>query len=236
MEDPLPAQMLRRRELEDTWRNRVEESHRRYQEASTGYRTLLADERDGQTPRPDSPLAHARQAESDALREYACALRVLTDLSVHRKLPDETLGSEHAPSSKDMIAIIDDDESIRDSTNALLRSAGHKVKTFGSAELFLDSGTVAETECIVLDVRMPGMDGLELQRRLKVSHADIPIIFVTAHDDATSRRSALDAGAVDFLSKPFQATALVATVQMALTRRALGTQSVSAPSAPKGDR
>jgi FixJ family two-component response regulator len=131
-----------------------------------------------------------------------------------------------------MIAIIDDDESIRDSTNALLRSAGHKVRTFASAELFLDSGALSETNCIVLDVRMPGMDGLELQRRLNVSHADIPIIVVTAHDDATSRSTALDSGAIGFLSKPFQASTLVATVQTALTRRAQGTRQMLAP---KGD-
>ena len=116
-----------------------------------------------------------------------------------------------------MISIVDDDESIRDSTKALLRSAGHQVATFESAELFLYSGAVSQTECMILDVRMPGIDGLELQRRLKASNVAVPIIFVTAHDDATSRRSAMEAGAVDFLSKPFQANALISTVQKALS-------------------
>lgn len=128
-----------------------------------------------------------------------------------------------------MIAIVDDDESIRDSTKSLLRSVGHKVETYASAETFLDLVTLAQTECIVLDVRMPGMDGLELQRRLNASHPDIPIIFVTAHDDATNRQSAIEAGAIDVLSKPFQGDTLVATVQTALMRRGTGTLPILAP-------
>jgi two-component system, LuxR family, response regulator FixJ len=133
---------------------------------------------------------------------------------------------------QDMIAIVDDDESIRDATKSLLRSVGHKVETFASAETFLDLGTLTETECIVLDIRMPGMDGLELQRRLNASDENIPIIFVTAHDDATSRQSAFEGGAIDVLNKPFQADTLVAIVQIALIRR--GPRTLPAP-APKGD-
>jgi FixJ family two-component response regulator len=128
-----------------------------------------------------------------------------------------------------MIAVIDDDESIRDSTRSLLRSVGHKVESFDSAGTFLDLGAVAETECVVLDVLMPGMDGLELQRRLNASHPGIPIIFVTAHDDATNRRTAIEAGAIDVLNKPFQADTLVATVQTALMRRSTGTLPMSTP-------
>jgi CheY-like chemotaxis protein len=233
MEKPsFPASALGRRKLEDTWRAHLEESQRQYQDASNSYRKMLAEQRDGQPPRPDGPLARARQAESEALMEYARVLRLFTDLTIHGKLPEETFHCERVMSKGDVIAIIDDDESSRDSTNALLRSAGHKVRTFASAELFLDSGALSETECIVLDVRMPGMDGLELQRRLNASQSDIPIIFVTAHDDATSRRSAIAAGAIDFLSKPFQASTLVATVRTALTSRALGSRPMSAP---KGD-
>lgn len=118
-----------------------------------------------------------------------------------------------------LISIVDDDESIRDSTKTLLRSVGHRVATFASAELFLDSGAIAETECLILDVRMPGIDGLELQRRLNASGAGVPIIFVTAHDDITNRRQALAAGALDFLCKPFDAGALVAAVENARSRR-----------------
>jgi two-component system response regulator FixJ len=118
------------------------------------------------------------------------------------------------------ISVVDDDESIRDSTRALLRSAGYLVETFASAELFWDSGAPSETDCIVLDVRMPGMDGLELQRRLNGSRAGVPVVFLTAHDDARNRKTAMDSGAVDFLSKPFEANTLVSAVQAALARQA----------------
>ena len=117
-----------------------------------------------------------------------------------------------------VISIVDDDESIRDSTRQLLRSAGYCVTTYDSAETFLESGAVERTECIILDVRMPSMDGLELQRRLNASDAHVPIIFVTAHDDAASKRQAIAAGAVDFLNKPFETNALLTTVESALTR------------------
>jgi len=118
-----------------------------------------------------------------------------------------------------MISVVDDDESIRDSTKTLLRSVGYQVATFASAQLFLDSGAIAETDCVILDVRMPGMDGLELQRRLNASQAGIPIIFVTAHKDANSRWSAIQAGATDFLTKPVEANTLVAAIQTALALR-----------------
>ena len=117
-----------------------------------------------------------------------------------------------------VIAVVDDDESIRDSTRQLLRSVGYQVATFDSAESFLDSGAVETTQCIILDVRMGGMDGLELQDWLNASHITVPIVFVTAHDDASCRRQAIDAGAVDFLNKPFASNTLLSTVETALTR------------------
>lgn len=120
----------------------------------------------------------------------------------------------------EQVSVVDDDESIRDSMRTLLRSAGYQVATFASAELFWDSRAVAHTQCIILDVRMPGMDGLELQRRLKDSQVGVPIIFLTAHDDARSRRIALDQGAADFLCKPFQPGALLLAVETAITRHA----------------
>ena len=224
MDRPLFAtSTFERHELEDIWRARLEQSHQRYQEASKEYRKLLLEEPDGLPPSPDSPLARARQAESEALLEHFRVLRIFTDLTIHGKLPEETLGAE---ARGKMISVIDDDESIRDSTKALLRSAGHQVATFASAELFTDSGASAETECIILDVRMPGMGGLELQRRLNASEAHVPIIFVTAHDDAHSRRTAIEAGAVDFLSKPFEANTLVNAVQTALARNYLRRQGM----------
>ena len=119
-----------------------------------------------------------------------------------------------------LISIVDDDESVRDSMKILLRSVGHRVATFTSAaELLLDSVALKKTECLILDVRMPGMDGLELQRRMNAAHSCIPIIFVTAHDDEIRRQQAIAAGAVDFLCKPYEASTLLAAVQGALSGR-----------------
>lgn len=119
-----------------------------------------------------------------------------------------------------LIAIIDDDESIRDSLRALLRSAGYHVTTFESAEVFLKSGVATGASCVILDVRMPGMDGPELQVRLRNEHSRVPIIFITAHDDGPVRERVLRAGAVDVLNKPFAPTALLSTVQSALRKEA----------------
>ena len=115
-----------------------------------------------------------------------------------------------------LISVVDDDESVRDSTRTLLRSVGYKVATFESSELFLESSTLPDTECLILDVRMPGMNGLELQRRLNDSDSGVPIIFVTAHNDKANRQLAMDAGAYDFFQKPFSASDLLTAVQTAL--------------------
>ena len=117
-----------------------------------------------------------------------------------------------------LISVVDDDESVRDSTRTLLRSAGYKVATFKSGELFLNSGTLSETECLILDMRMPEMDGLEVQRRMSIADAGMPIIFVTAHDDKRSRQRAIDGGASDFFQKPFAATEFLAAVRTALRK------------------
>ena len=119
-------------------------------------------------------------------------------------------------STTTLVSVVDDDESVRDSTRTLLRSVGYKVATFESGELFLDSVTLPETECLILDMRMPGMDGLELQRRLRALEMRVPIIFVTAHDDRTSRELAMDAGASSFFQKPFAASNLLQAIQAAL--------------------
>jgi CheY-like chemotaxis protein len=181
---------------------------------------LLQQAAEGDVPSTESALARARQAESQALLEYSRVLRIFSYLTVEGKLPQKDQGEEPPPrKGPSIISVVDDDESVRDSTRTLLRSAGYQVATFESAERFLDSGDLANTGCVVLDVRMPGMDGLELQRRLNASQADVPVIFLSAHDDARSRRLALDGGALDFLSKPFEAGALVTAVQVALMRR-----------------
>ena len=115
-----------------------------------------------------------------------------------------------------LISVVDDSESVLDSIRNLLRSAGYKVATFSSAELFLNTGDLSDTECLILDLRMAGMDGLELQRRLKVLDVDFPIIIVTAHGDHTNQQLAMDAGASHFFHKPFAASDFLAAIQTAL--------------------
>jgi FixJ family two-component response regulator len=117
-----------------------------------------------------------------------------------------------------VISVVDDDESIRGATRALLRSTGYEVKTFASADLFLAAGAIRETECLVLDIRMPGIDGLELQRRLNEARSRVPIVFVTAHVDRAHREKAFEAGAVNFFRKPFEANAFLAAIQAAVCR------------------
>ena len=118
-----------------------------------------------------------------------------------------------------LISVVDDDESIRDSTRTLLRSVGYEVATFESGELFLESNTLPEIRCLVLDIQMPGMSGLELQRRVNLSDSSVPVIFVTAHDDRANRKLAIDAGAFEVFQKPFSANAFLTAVDMALKTR-----------------
>jgi FixJ family two-component response regulator len=115
-----------------------------------------------------------------------------------------------------LISIVDDDESIREAIQSLLRSVGFRTKTFASAEQFLQSDQIETTACLILDVRMPGMSGLELQRQLKATQYRIPIVFVTAHGDEEARSRALQEGAVEFLLKPFSEEALLNAIQAAL--------------------
>jgi FixJ family two-component response regulator len=115
-----------------------------------------------------------------------------------------------------LIAVVDDDESVRESLSGLIRSVGFGAMVFASAEAFLSSNRLLDTDCLILDVRMPGMNGLELQRRLAASHKSIPVIFITAHDDEEARVRALNGGAVEYLLKPFSEEALMKAIDMAL--------------------
>jgi FixJ family two-component response regulator len=115
-----------------------------------------------------------------------------------------------------VVAVVDDDESVRESLRGLFRSVGFTVHVFASAADLLASDALRATDCVILDVRMPGMTGLELQRRLAASRRDLPVIFMTAHDDAPTRSQALSGGAVDYLIKPFSEEALLDAVQAAL--------------------
>ncbi|MGH9475332.1 MAG: response regulator [Terriglobales bacterium] len=107
-----------------------------------------------------------------------------------------------------LVSVVDDDESVRESLPDLLREFGFDVRAFASAEEFLSSGSLGHTDCLVLDIAMPGMSGLDLQRELMLRGQKIPIIFITAHGDARTRPQVLQQGAVECLFKPFSETAL----------------------------
>ena len=115
-----------------------------------------------------------------------------------------------------LVAIVDDDDSIRSALQGLLKAVGLSSQAFASAEEFLKSGQQHQTACLITDIRMPGISGLELQARLNAERCRIPTIFITAHGDAQMRMQALRAGAVEFLAKPFDDEALLKTVRAAL--------------------
>ena len=121
-------------------------------------------------------------------------------------------------SAAPLISIVDDDDSLRNSLNNLIRSVGFGVQDFCSAEAFLKSNQLHDTACLILDVRMPGMSGLDLQRQLVATNCPTPIIFITSHGDSDAQARALEAGAVDYLYKPFREEALLKAIDSALNR------------------
>jgi FixJ family two-component response regulator len=118
--------------------------------------------------------------------------------------------------SASLIAVVDDDDSIRESLQGLLQSIGFAVETFASAQAFLESECLGRTDCLILDVRMPGMPGPDLQRELSRRKCAIPIVFITAHGDEDIRPRVLSDGAVDCLLKPFTEEALLQAIWTAL--------------------
>lgn len=115
-----------------------------------------------------------------------------------------------------LVSVVDDDDLMRRSTRRLLRSAGMRVEAFASAEEFLESGRAEETVCLILDLRMPGMNGLQLRRRLAEAANPVPIIFLTAHSSLEEERQALQEGAVQFLQKPVNKNMLLLAIRNAL--------------------
>jgi FixJ family two-component response regulator len=115
-----------------------------------------------------------------------------------------------------LVAIVDDDDLIRDALDGLMKAAGFSALAFASAEEFLNSGEQRHTACLIADIRMPGMSGLELQSKLNEGHHRIPIIFITAQGDEKMRMQALRAGAVEFLTKPFHDEVLLESVRAAM--------------------
>lgn len=116
------------------------------------------------------------------------------------------------------IFVVDDDAAVRDALKLLLRSVGQAVETFGSGQEFLDAYGENRAGCLVLDIRMPGMSGLELQQKLNERHSILPIIFITGHGDVPMAVEAMQAGAVDFIQKPFRDQDLIDRINQALEK------------------
>src|SRR5271170_3719965 len=115
-----------------------------------------------------------------------------------------------------LVAIVDDDDSVRIALHGLMKAVGLPAQAFASAEKFLESGQQRQAACLIADIRMPGISGLELQAKLNAERCKIPTIFITAHGDCGMRMQALRAGAVEFLTKPFDDEVLLESVQAAL--------------------
>lgn len=123
-----------------------------------------------------------------------------------------------APVDERVIGVVDDDEPVRIAIGSLLRSLGFKVEMFGSAEDLLKSPRLDDIACLIIDVRLPGITGLDLQRQLLAAKRELPMIFISADDDPVARRQALTAGALAFLRKPFSEKALIDAVRSGLSQ------------------
>ena len=128
------------------------------------------------------------------------------------------MNEENKKCGESLVSIVDDDPSVRSSTRRLLRSSGMRAEVFASAEEFLQSGHVAETGCLLLDMTMPGMNGLELQSRLAETGRLMPIVFLSARASEDEERRALQSGAANFLRKPVSKEALLHAIQGVLDR------------------
>ncbi len=134
------------------------------------------------------------------------------------------VGGERVPAAPErqspLVCVIDDDASLLRALRRLLRAGGFDVEVFSSAEAFLESGHRERVDCLVLDVRLEGMSGLELQERLVAAGSEIPVVFMTAaHDDLSTRERAHRAGAIDYLRKPFDDESLIGAINRAIRRR-----------------
>ena len=141
-------------------------------------------------------------------------------MALSRAVRDEW-GPAAMSKASPIIFIVDDDISVRESLELLLQNEGWQPKTFASAQEFLDCPRAVVPSCLVLDVSLPGLDGLELQKRLAVERTDMPIIFITGYGDVPKTVQAMKRGAVEFLTKPFNDEALLAAIRQALERSRL---------------
>lgn len=150
-------------------------------------------------------------AQRDGLRQYQSTMD-----SPFRVAHCFAMDSRPSTPKRPLVSVVDDDESVRESLPDLLREFGFDASSFSSAEEFLSSGILGQTKCLILDIAMPGMSGLELQLELRRRREAIPIIFITAQKDDISRERALKQGAAEFLYKPFSDTALLDALNSAV--------------------
>src|SRR5581483_4888014 len=174
---------------------------------------------------PPSPRAWEwdfRSAVRSSTRtEGGCGLLPMTAPALHSTSPcRENRKSEvqKAPDSKPVIAIVDDDASVREGLHSLIRSAGWRAQVFASAQEFLDRRGPEAPSCVVLDLEMPGPSGLELQKRMAEAELEIPIVFLTGHGNIPASVQAMKAGAVEFLTKPVEEQDLLRAIGEALER------------------
>ena len=133
----------------------------------------------------------------------------------------------NANNARPTVFVVDDDSAVRDALKLLLRSVGHPVETFASGQDFLESYPDDQPGCLVLDIRMPGMSGLELQQHLNARHSLLPIIFITGHGDVPMAVEAMQAGAMDFIQKPFRDQDLLDRINQALDKDASNRAALS---------
>jgi FixJ family two-component response regulator len=133
-----------------------------------------------------------------------------------RSNPVHSIQTSGPETGRRLIGVVDDDESVRNALSSFFRSLGLSCAVFPSSEAFLDSGRLNETDCVILDVRLPGDSGLDLHQRLQEMHKRIPVIFVSGNPDADVCRKALEQGALAFLGKPFPEDRMLAALRSAL--------------------
>jgi FixJ family two-component response regulator len=137
------------------------------------------------------------------------------------RVPNRQVGAAPMPHASPIVFVVDDDVSVRESLELLIQHEGWQPKTFASAQAFLDCPRAVVPSCLVLDVSLPGLDGLELQKRVAVERADMPIIFITGYGDVPKSVQAMKRGAVEFLTKPFNDEILLTAIRQALDRSRL---------------
>ena len=153
----------------------------------------------------------SKETQRMRLKKHGIDARPAFALPSNQKIRSMVTGG-----ARDVIVGVDDDFRVRESIERLMDSAGYATLVFSSAEEFLRSGTLAKTTCLITDVRMPGMDGLELQRRVRLERPELAVILISAHHDEETRQRALNQGAAGFLYKPFDAVELLGKIERAL--------------------